>query len=121
MNAVAAIEESKVTTKPKVGRPAISDKEVEEILEKLEPHLMAGLSIGKAIERAGVPRSTVYKLYQEDPKFVEDVRTIQKAFSFVVNDIIGTELKRITDKQDKDEELSRDDRQFVQWVANTNK
>lgn len=105
----------------KVGRPTISEKEIEEILEKLEPHIMAGLSIGKAISRAGVPRSTVYKLYQENPEFVENIKLLQKNFGIIVNNIIGTELTRITNKQDSDEELTKDDRQFVQWIANTNK
>lgn len=105
----------------KVGRPAISEKEIEEILAKLEPHIMAGLSIGKAIEKAGVPRSTVYKLYRENGEFVENIKLLQKNFGIIVNNIIGTELIRITSKQDNDGELSRDDRQFVQWVANTNK
>lgn len=111
----------KTNAKPKVGRPAVSEKERERIIDKLAPYLSSGMSLGKAVERSGVPRSTVYKLYREDAQFMDDIKTLQKAFTVVVKDIIATELMRITAKQDKDEELTRDDKSFVQWIANTNK
>lgn len=38
-----------------------------------------------------------------------------------MNDVISLKLKSITEKQDINNLLSRDDRQFVQWIANTNK
>lgn len=112
------------TTKEKSKKPGnqpLKESEIDLIFRKLEPYLMTGLSLSRAISKAEVTRSTVYQLYGENKEFANRIKGAQAYFTVTVNDVISLELKSISEKQDINNLLSRDDRQFVQWIANTNK
>jgi len=104
----------------KRGKPPLTQSQIDLIFQKLEPYLVTGLSISRAVFNANVPRSTVYNLYQENKEFADRVNTAQRFFTTIVNDIISGEVRFILDKQENKVPLSRDDRQFIQWIAVNN-
>jgi len=100
-----------------IGRPAISDKQVDTIFRKLEPYLKAGLSIHKACLKAQIPKSTVYDLKFENPDFAEKIEIAQSHQSILVAEIVSNELEFIKTKQSDGSGLTRDQIKFIQWVA----
>lgn len=109
-----------MTQTKKRGKPPLTQNQIDLLFQKLEPYLVTGLSISRAVFNAGVPRSTVYNLYQENEQFADRVKAAQSFFTTIVNDIISGEIRFILDKQENKVPLSRDDRQFVQWIAVNN-
>ncbi len=109
-----------MTQTKKRGKPPLTQNQIDLLFQKLEPYLVTGLSISRAVFNAGVPRSTVYNLYQENEQFADRVKAAQSFFTTIVNDIISGEVRFILDKQENKVPLSRDDRQFVQWIAVNN-
>lgn len=62
------------TTKEKSKKPSnqpLKESEIDLIFRKLEPFLMTGLSLSRAISKAEVSRSTVYQLYGENEQFAD--------------------------------------------------
>ena len=65
----------------KKGRPAITDKTKDRIVQKLEPYLKAGLSVKKACIQAQIPKSTVYELMQRDTDFADQIKRYEQYLS----------------------------------------
>ncbi|OIP73623.1 MAG: hypothetical protein AUK08_03575 [Candidatus Pacebacteria bacterium CG2_30_36_39] len=100
-----------------IGRPALSDKQVDTLFRKLEPYLKAGLSINKACLKAQIPKSTIYDLQSENSEFAERIEVAQNHLSIVVAEIVSNELELIKTKQAGGSGLTRDQIKFIQWVA----
>lgn len=55
----------------KMGRPPMTQKQRDLVVQKLKPFLQSGLSIRKACLEAGIPRSTLYYLMETDKDFAD--------------------------------------------------
>ncbi len=109
------------SNKIKTGRPALSDKQIDIIFQKIKPHLRAGLSIHKSCLIAKIPKSTVYDLLGKNKEFSEKIELAQNYQSILVTDIVNTELKLIRKKQKEDGGMNRDQIRFLQWIANNSR
>lgn len=58
----------------KLGKPSLSGKEIDLIFRKLEPYLRVGLNPHAAVLKADTPKSTVYDLYAENGKSIEEIK-----------------------------------------------
>ena len=104
-----------------IGKPAISEIEINMIFRKLEPYLKTGISLNKACLMANVPKSTVYDLYRENLQFAEKIDASKNYLSVVTSSIIFNELERIFQNQKSGVSANRDDHRFVQWFATNHK
>ncbi|MBP9817483.1 hypothetical protein KBC75_01845 [Candidatus Shapirobacteria bacterium] len=100
-----------------VGKPTISQNEIDIIFRKLEPYIKTGLSLNKACLVANVPKSTVYDLYNENADFAERIDTAKNYLSVITSDIFFSEIERIRNDQNKHKQIDRDDLRLVQWFA----
>lgn len=119
-------------TQDKGGRPPVSEQEKNDIVHKLEPYLKSGLSISKALLEAGVPRSTFYKLMDEDEGFRDKIGQFRNFVAVLLNNAIVGELQAIIKKQQgytdpvtkkfvKPEKLKKEDREFLwKFALNSN-
>lgn len=112
-----AIIQSVTMPKKLVGRPPVSKKQKTLIFRKLEPYLKAGMSLNKACLNSQIPKSTVYDLQSEDSEFAERIEVAQSYQAVLINDVINSELETIKTKQNSDQDLTSDDRKFIQWLA----
>lgn len=103
------------------GRPPLDEKQKNEIVKKLEPYLKAGLSMRKSCLEAGVPRSTVYKILDQDEQFMDQIRRYQQFLSVAVSNSMVRQLFSIKVKQNNGEELTTDDLGFLKWFATHSK
>lgn len=112
----------------KGGRPRLTEEEKklrkEYLFRKLEPYLMSGLSVNKAIREAKVFNSEFYKYMREDMLFGEKIAKCKQFIGVLANKAIVTELFTIFDKQNgneakniKPQPLSKDDIGFLCWFA----
>ncbi len=112
------------------GRPATSDQEKENILQKLEPYLKSGLSVNKACLEAKIPKSTVYDFIEKDSSFSERIEAYKNFMSVMVSNSVMREFSRIIEKQQgelvddgkgnkvrKWGKLDGQEIGFIQWVA----
>lgn len=104
-------------TKDQGGRPPITEKQKQEILQKLEPYLKSGLSVRKALMQAKIPNSTFYTLMERDDKFKEQIRVYSQFLSIMLNSSLVKELQAIVKKQNGGITLNADDKKFMQWFA----
>ncbi|OGH26146.1 MAG: hypothetical protein A3C30_03480 [Candidatus Levybacteria bacterium RIFCSPHIGHO2_02_FULL_40_18] len=101
-----------------IGRPALSNDDINLIFRKLEPHLKMGLSINRACYKASIPKSTVYDLYNENSQFAERIDTARNYFTDLINNIIHTELLDIVEFQKISlGPLNTDEKKFILWIA----
>lgn len=107
--------------KDKGGRPRLTEKQKskrkEYLLSKLEPYLMTGISVNKALREAKVFNSEFYRYMAEDRFFGEKVAKFRQYISVLVNKIIVTELFRIIEKQNNKELLLNEDVKFLMWFG----
>lgn len=107
--------------KNKGGRPRLTEEQKtrrkEYLSEKLAPYLMSGLSVNKALREAKVFNSEFYKYMAEDRLFREKVAKTRQFIGVLANQAIVHELFAIVKKQNRNELLSKDDREFLWWYA----
>lgn len=97
------------STKNLGGRPQLTEdqkvRRKEYLLLKLEPYLKSGLSVNKALREAKVFNSEFYKYLSEDRLFGEKIELFKQYLSVLVNKVIVTELFRIVEKQNGNENM----------------
>ncbi len=107
--------------KNKGGRPWLTIQQKENhkqlILSKLEPWLMTGISINKALKAAQIHNSEFYKYLKEDRLFGEKIAHFRNFIPVLVCKIMFTEFMSIARRQQEAGGLSKDDRDFVMWFA----
>ncbi len=114
--------------KNKGGRPRLTEEQKTQrktyLFQKLEPYLMTGLSVNKALREAKVLNSEFYKYMKEDRFFGEKIAKSRQYIGVLINQAIVTELFRIVEKQNGNEAkniqpqpLSKEDIDFLFWFA----
>jgi len=116
--------------KDKGGRPELTEEEKNEIVQKLEPYLKAGLSLRKACLEAQVPKSTVYEHIKKDAKFADKIERNRHYLSILVSNTTVRQLLDIVDKQQKLQDkkakgekigtidrLNKIELEFLKWFA----
>lgn len=101
----------------KIGRPALTKEEKESFVQKLEPYLKVGLSIRKACNEAGIPKSTVYDLLEKDREFSDKITTFQQHLSVLLSSISYKALIRINQKLERNDDFTNNDIHYLQWFA----
>ena len=112
----------------KGGRPRLTEEQKQKrkqyLLQKLEPYLMSGLSVNKALKETQILNSEFYKYMSEDEYFGEKIERFKQYISVLANQAIVTELIHIVEKQKGNkaknivpQSLSKDDRNFLWWFA----
>jgi len=103
------------------GRPRLTEAQKiqrkEYLSEKLKPYLMSGLSVNKALRETKVANSEFYKFMSEDRLFGEKIAQFRQFIGVLANQAIVHELFAIVEKQNRNELLSKDDREFLWWYA----
>lgn len=96
-------------------------KRKELLLLKIQPHLMTGLSVDKALTAAKIHNSEFYKYMSEDRLFGEQVASFKNYIPVLVCKIFATELMEIAKRQKENHSkglsLSKQDINFVMWFA----
>lgn len=105
----------------KKGRPAITDKTKERIVQKLEPYLKVGLSIKKACIQAQIPKSTVYKLIQRDSDFADQIKRHEQYLSTLFSSSVTFQLHSVVAKQLMGKQIDQLDFNFMKWFASASK
>lgn len=106
-----------INTSNIVGRPPLTQTEIDGIFRKLEPHLRTGISCHKACQIAKIPKSTFYDLYDQNSEFAEKIDEVKNQFSVIVSSVVYQELCRIKAKQNLGNELNAQELKFIQWTA----
>lgn len=114
--------------KNKGGRPWLTEQQKMQrkkyLLRKIEPYLMSGLSISRALREAKIFNSEFYKYMDEDRLFGEKIEKYKQFTSVLLNQAIFQQLVSIVEKQNGNklegippQELSKEDIQFLMWFA----
>ena len=114
--------------KNKGGRPVLTEEQKtlrkEYLLNKIQPYLMSGLSVNKALHEAKILNSEFYKYMKEDKLFGEKVVRFRQYIAVLTTQAVATELFHIVQKQHSElskntspQSLSRDDMRFLFWYA----
>ena len=105
----------------KGGRPFLTLQQKtnrkELLLIKIQPYLMTGLSVDKALRAARIHNSEFYKYMKEDRLFGERIASYKTFIPVLVCKIFFTELVEIAKRQAEGQSLSKGDRNFVWWFA----
>lgn len=106
------------------GRPWLTDEQKtrrkEYIVHKLEPYLMTGLSVNKALREAKIANSEFYKYLSQDRLFGENIQRFRNYISILVNSALVNHLMDIAKRQmgyEQPQGLSKDDVDFLCWFA----
>lgn len=99
---------------PAVGRPALTQEQIDDVFHKLEPHLRTGLSLYKACLEAKIASSTVYEIYKRNEQFMERVEAVKNYRQVLLNDIVTKELVRIQSKATNLLPLEANEVKFIQ-------
>lgn len=114
--------------KNKGGRPRLTEEQKalrkKYLLQKLEPYLMTGLSVNKALREAKLLNSEFYRYMAEDRYFGEKIAKYKQFIGVLINQAIVAELLSIIEKQNgnivkgiQPQPLSKDDVDFLCWFA----
>lgn len=108
------------------GNQPITQEEKDRIVHQIEPYLKSGLSIRKACLEARIPKSTFYKLMDQDEDFRDKIETFKNFVPVLLNSVILRELQAIVEKQNGNEakgirpqRLDSTDIGFLKWFATT--
>lgn len=99
-----------------LGKPPLTQEEIDDIFRKLEPRLKTGLSINKACLEAKVPKSSVYDLIKENEQFAERVEAAKNYHTVLIADIVTKELE-LAAKMAGSMQLTSDQIKLILWVA----
>lgn len=97
--------------------PILTKELKEQIVHRVEPYLKSGLSIHTACLQAGVPRSTLYKIMEENTYLRDRVDRSRQFFSVAVSNIVARKLHAILLRQQSGEEIEGEDLEFIKWIA----
>lgn len=97
--------------------PILTKELKEQIVHRIEPYLKSGLSIHTACLQAGVPRSTLYKIMEENTYLRDRVDRSRQFFSVAVSNIVARKLHAILLRQQSGEEIYGEDLEFIKWLA----
>lgn len=104
-----------------LGRPTLTDKELEnyldDIFRRIEPYLKSGLSVNKACNNSQISKSMVYKYIQENENFAEKIKHAQQFISVIFSKTIVKQLHKIIKKQNDGVMLTKEDIDFLKWFA----
>lgn len=89
----------------------------ERLVHRIEPYVKAGLPINKACLQAGVSRSTLYKIMEEDAYLRERVDKFKQFFSIATSNVISRKLHHILLKQEAGFDIVGEDLEFIKWLA----
>lgn len=126
------------------GRPALTEEEIASTFHKLVSFLKIGLSLSKACIEAEVPKSTAYKLYEENDWFREHIDQAMQHVAVLISDSAyyvawsikekQSQLKNldelllngVIEQKDYDDRrknylISHDELEFLKWYATTSK
>lgn len=103
--------------KQKPGRKPLSLTVRQSLVHKLEPYLKAGLSIRTACLESGVPRSTLYKLMDEDPAILDQINRFQNYLNVITVTALARHLFSIGKRQQQGYTLVENEVRFLQWFA----
>lgn len=97
--------------------PILTKELKEQIVHRIEPYLKSGLSIHTACLQAGIPRSTLYKIMEENEYLRDRVDRSRQFFSVAVSSIVARKLHAILLRQQAGEEITGEDLEFIKWLA----
>lgn len=97
--------------------PILTKELKERIVHRIEPYLKSGLSIHTACLQAGIPRSTLYKIMEENEYLRDRVDRSRQFFSVAVSSIVARKLHAVLLKQQAGEEIVGEDLEFIKWLA----
>ncbi len=103
--------------KKKRGNQPITNKQKHMMVRQIEPYLKSGLSIRKACEQSGVPRSTFYDIMASDDDFADQIKRFQSYVSVVTMGLFMQELMLIYNKCKSGEKMDWQDLKFLMWFA----
>jgi len=89
----------------------------ESLVHRIEPYVKAGLPINKACLQAGISRSTLYKIMEEDAYLRERVDKFKQFFSIATSSVIARKLHHILLKQEAGFDIVGEDLDFIKWLA----
>jgi len=105
----------------KGGRPSLTLEEkaekIKDMSQKLEPYLKSGLSIRKALAEVKISKTDFYRMMDSEEGFRDTIYTFRQFTAVLLNNAIVHELMAIVEKQNRNEPLSKVDRQFLFWFA----
>lgn len=107
--------------KQKRGKKPLSLIAQQALVHKIEPYLKAGLSIRTACLESGVPRSTLYKLMDEDEEIMDQIQRFQNYLNVLTVSAVARHLFGIGTKQQRGSALNEEDVKFLQWFATHSK
>lgn len=107
--------------KQKRGKKPLSLTAQQALVHKIEPYLKAGLSIRNACLESGVPRSTLYKLMDEDEEIMDQIRRFQNYLNILTVSAVAKHLFGIGVRQQQGSTLDVEDIKFLQWFATHSK
>lgn len=81
----------------KMGRPPVTQQELDEMYAKLRPHLEGGLSLNKACQIENVTRTVVIKYMRSDESFNTKITTAQRYKSIKLGYITSNMLGAMAD------------------------
>ncbi len=98
-----------------VGKPALTQEQIDEVFRKIEPYLKTGVSLNKACLSAGIAKSTAYDLYRENESFAEKVDTARNYCSILANSVFLKSLERINSIAGT-RELTDGELKLLEWL-----
>lgn len=102
----------------KLGLATTLTKELKlQLVQKIEPYLKAGLSIRKACLLSGVPRSSLYKIMDEDEFLRDQIDQFRDYTSILVSTMLSRKLHVIWGKQQAGLDIESEDLEFIKWFA----
>lgn len=100
-----------------LGRPALTDEELDVIFRKMEPYLKMGLSIPKACLQANVPKSTVYDHMKMNVIFSERIDTARNYMAILTSSAFYTLIGRILEKIQNKKKPTRSEVNLLKWYS----
>ncbi len=97
--------------------PQLTNDLKESLVHRVEPYLKAGMTIKEACLLSGVPRSTLYKIMDEDHCLRDRIDIFRMYLNIVTVTSISRQLHRIVLKQQAGSELTNTDLDFLKWFA----
>ncbi len=107
--------------KKKRGNQPITNKQKQMMVRQIEPYLKSGLSVRKACQQSGVPRSTFYDIMATDDDFADQIKRFQSYVSVLTMGMFMKELLIIYNKDKVGGKLDRQDLKFLMWFATNSK
>lgn len=97
--------------------PILTKELKKQLVHRIEPYLQSGLSINKACLQAEIPRSTLYKIMEEDKSLRDRVDRSKEFFSIATSNIFAKKLHSILLKQQAGQDIVGSDLRFIKWLA----